>query len=91
MKKVFKVIGALFLLPFWFFSLYPLLAIWIWYYKIVQNAKRLQNKIIGFKPLSKMMFVGTLQCVGICIFVLIFNMDSLSLCLPIRCADNKEL
>lgn len=80
-----------FLLPFWFFSLYPLLAIWIWYYKVVQNTKRLQNKIIGFKPLSKMMFVGTLQCVGICIFVLIFDMDSLSLYHPIRCADNKEL
>ena len=58
-----------FLLPFWFFSLYPLLAIWIWYYKIVQNPKRLQNKIIGFKPLSKMMFVGTLQCAGILIYI----------------------
>ena len=88
---VWGIYVSWFLLPFWFFSLYPLLAIWIWYYKIVQNAKRLQNKIIGFKPLSKMMFVGTLQCVGICIFVLIFDMDSLSFCHPIRCADNKEL
>lgn len=35
----------------------------------MQNAKRLQNKIIGFKPLSKMMFVGTLQCVGILIYL----------------------
>ena len=88
---VWGIYVSWFLLPFWFFSLYPLLAIWIWYYKIVQNAKRLQNKIIGFKPLSKMIFVGTLQCVGICIFVLIFDMDSLSLRHPICCADNKEL
>lgn len=66
---VWGIYVSWFLLPFWFFSLYPLLAIWIWYYKVVQNAKRLQNKIIGFKPLTKMMFVGTLQCVGILIYL----------------------
>lgn len=66
---VWGIYVSWFLLPFWFFSLYPLLAIWIWYYKIVQNPKRLQNKVIGFKPLSKMMFAGTLQCVGILIYL----------------------
>ena len=77
-----------FLLPIWFFSLFPLLAIWIWYYKVVQNAKRLQNKIIGFKPLSKMMFVGTLQCVGILIYLFylmvceIFTFLIYSVCRP---------